>query len=833
MVETTEKRDLVLPPGTYAYVQDETKGQIRTFVGPVVINQTGQDRPVKYDHSKREFRPVSLREAQEKMPLALEGDYIVLENPSGNKTHPQEGSPTAPPELKFGSKVNLPGPTTFALWPGQAASVIRGHNLRSNQYLVVRIYNEEEAKTNWASAVMKSVDVVAVEGEAKPLTAEKPNLTTGKLLNIKGTEVSFYIPPTGVEVVADSEGNYLREAETLEQMDYCVLVDENGRKRYERGPQVVFPQPTERFFIKDGSRKFRAYELTPISGIHIKVIAPYKEEDSTERKEGEELFLTGDTKHGGTAIYFPRPEHSIVQYGEKDKHYATAVPAGEGRYVMERLTGKIYTKIGPDMALLDPRFEVFVRRCLTDKAVQLWYPGNSEALAYNQNLRSLMQSQQGVRADFVEETMMNFSASPAMARKFSEGASAAAMADVFARSTTYTPPRTVTLDTKYDGVPRINVWTGYAVNVVSATGKRRVEVGPKTILLEYDETLEVLEMSTGKPKNTDKLERTVYLRVKNNKVSDIIQNVETRDHVPLTIKLAFRVDFDGDPDSWFSVENYVKLLCDHVRSMLKGYVRTLEVDNFYSNGVAMIRDFLLGKSENGSRIGLVFPENGMMVRDVEVLDIKIENEQIATMLKQAQQDVMAANIGLTKAEKQFAITKRTEVITREQLQEKATTAKLQADLETAKIADALSIALAEIGSKLQKATYQEEVTKQEELVKDVTHLAQMARQEAESKFKQSVAKETASLKILELQADTKSVTERFTAAQQGFSEALLALSNNDTLAKVVQAGSVQQIIGGPSLVEAIVKILAGTGLEDVGKKMIERGADRMSIPTAR
>ena len=39
----------------------------------------------------------------------------------------------------------------------------------------------------------------------------------------------------------------------------------------------------------------------------------------------------------------------------------------------------------------------------------------------------------------------------------------------------------------------------------------------------YDETLALLELSTGKPKTTDQLLGTVYLRVDNNLVSDIVR----------------------------------------------------------------------------------------------------------------------------------------------------------------------------------------------------------------------------------------------------------------------------------------------------------------------
>lgn len=50
--------------------------------------------------------------------------------------------------------------------------------------------------------------------------------------------------------------------------------------------------------------------------------------------------------------------------------------------------------------------------------------------------------------------------------------------------TKYTEPRQLTLNTKYDGVPKIEVWPGYAVLVVGSEGSRRVVEGPQVILLE-------------------------------------------------------------------------------------------------------------------------------------------------------------------------------------------------------------------------------------------------------------------------------------------------------------------------------------------------------------
>ncbi|MEM3341451.1 MAG: hypothetical protein QW728_02035, partial [Thermoplasmata archaeon] len=390
--ERERERDLVLNPRQYAYILDLTKGHVNVYVGPHKTSLANTDRPVRYSPESRRFEECRLEEAIRDFPAADEGSYIVLENPAEDKNeHPNPG-PNSMARLNYGRKVNIPGPITFPLWPGQVAQVIPGHNLRSNQYLLVRVYNEEAAKANWSKAIVKKVSTEKDEGSK----SEVPELITGQLLIIKGTEVSFYIPPTGIEVVPDEMGNYTRTAVTLERLEYCILLDENGNKRYVRGPDVVFPSPTETFVQKGGSRKFMAIELSELSGLYIKVIAPY-EENGRKYTEGEELFITGKDQ----MIYFPRPEHSIIRYGNQTIHYAVAIPEGEARYVLNKQTGQISLVKGPQMFLPDPRKEVIVRRVLSPTLCELLYPGNTEALEYNKKLAGILSQQKG--SDFLTE----------------------------------------------------------------------------------------------------------------------------------------------------------------------------------------------------------------------------------------------------------------------------------------------------------------------------------------------------------------------------------------------------------------------------------------------
>ncbi len=654
MDDRNNKRDLVLSPSEYAYMQDVTKGIVKTYTGPTVINPTAQERPVVFDASTKLFAPCSLEQAVQQIAIAPEGYYLILKNPSHKYDHPPSGGVYPSPDLDVGRKINITGPCAFALWPGQMVKLVQGHHLRSNQYLLVRVYNEDEARKNWGQAVIKPASTEPASADAvpaEPIARVPSDLTVGKQLIIKGTDVSFYIPPTGVGVVTDEHGSWVRDALTLERLEYCILVEQNGKKRYERGPQVVFPEPTEAFITKDGARKFKAIELNEIQGLHVKVIAPYSEGGKTHR-EGDELFITGKE----TAIYFPREEHSLVRYDGREKHFAVAVPAGEGRFVMNRKTGAIKMARGPAMLLPNPVDEVIVRRVLSERECATWYPGNTEVLTYNRSLRALEDTGEGrpgaVAEGEVQKQQKNRGASAAQQVAMGPTATLAKEAiagDSLDRTNQFTKPRTLVFNTKYEGVPSLNVWVGYAVLVVDKQGRRRVEQGPKNLLFEYDETLEVIQLSTGKPKTSDRLIETVFLRVLNNKVGDICV-VETSDHVAVTLEYSMRVNFLGEPLRWFEVENYVKFLCDHVRSVLKGAIKKHSIEAFYAQSVEIIRDTVLGKADDkGGRPGMKFAENGMHVTDVELLDVTIDDDGIAELLSTAQHEAVQANIAVLRA----------------------------------------------------------------------------------------------------------------------------------------------------------------------------------------
>ena len=794
------QRDLTLAENEYCFLQSRTNGIIKTYSGPITMTISAQETLVYFDEKTKTFKETNdFARAKHINVIIPESWYCILKNPAPDNVHPETAKAMASPGLRIGKKINVVGNDSFSLFPGQMARVIQGHRIRTNQYLLARIYDVDSIKD-------------------KPADDEYYN---GKLLVIKGTETPFYIPPTGIEVIPidnDPKKGYVREAITLERLEYCILKDENGNKNYRNGPDVVFPKPTESFVTSPkGGYVFRAIELSPISGIYVKVIAEYKDKDAQGNEVihpiGEELFITGNDQ----MIYYPRPEHAVINYDNKMMHHAIAIPEGEGRYIMDRLTGVIKTVKGPAMYLPDPRTEVVVKRKLSAKQCELWYPGNADALEYNINL-----SEKAVEKATKKNVDLDMFAFSALTSMDSTLANLEAKANI-SRGTSYTKPRTITLDNKFEGVVSIDVWTGYAVNVISKDGTRKIVRGPQTILLDYDQTLEVLELSTGRPKTTDNLIKTVFLRHENNKVSDII-NIETKDFVKAAVKVSYCVDFDHKyMDKWFSIENYIKFMCDRERALIKRAAKNYTIEEFWANYGDIVRNIAINApapgDESDGRHGLFFHENGMCVTDCEVLSIAVDSS-IEKLLIQHQHDAVRKNLELASANKQAEVAEAMSIAE-----------KAMMTLESEKLRNKMTLQEAEA---TQKQAIQSKINRQNEAEKLAAKQAEMdmqvvidaiaeaGRARKEADFKQTLAQD-AERNALEVQHE-KEMADIEKAKQEAYAATIATIMNSITpqLVEAITIGGKAELTEtlakhmspyamakGESVVETTQKLLNG------------------------
>ena len=811
------QKDLVLAINEYAFVMDETKGNVSCWVGPVKTSLSTSDKLVSFNEKNKRFEKCSHNEAINLFATAPEGWYIALKNPAEGNKHPNVGTANSLPEkMNIGTKINIPGPVSFALYPGQMAKVIKGHSLRSNQYLLARVYDADSLNPKG--------------DETKEASSAK--YVNGQILIIKGKDVSFYIPPTGIEVIPIDDNyskGYVRDALSLERLEYCILKDEDGTKRYVHGPAVVTPKATEKFVKeeKTGSIKYRAIELSEISGVYIKVIADYTE-NNRKYKTGEELFITGKDQ----MIYYPRPEHTFITYDNKIKHHAIAIPKGEGRYVMNRKTGDIKTVTGPAMYLPDPREEVVVKRVLSKTQCELWYPGNKEVLNANGYIEPVTIHNDNInRSKRYDYDFDSLSSAFSYTNEASVTASCALDSAVTAinlnllpevnnsanvsRNTEYTAPRTLNLNSsKFEGAVTLDVWTGFAVNVISKDGTRKVVKGPQTIILDYDQTLDMLQLSTGKPKTTDRLEKTVFLRHENNRVSDIIY-VTTKDSVAAKIKVSYLINFDEKAqEKWFSIDNYVKHLCDWARAEIKEYIAGMNIEDLYYN-TALIVKSALGLIEEDS---ITFDENGMMLNGVEVLDLELDS-RVARHIEESNFEKLQKNLEKQVEEEKFKIQKEILKINAEKtrlnsqyIQEKLTLeAKEQQMSRDIKFAEAKALDTEEKRRKEAEVDLNNLTT--------FIHQEKMKRLEEENNLEIRKKQAESQIRKDEEEAKAAAIVTILEAIGPELATAMNDANNKDVIVAMMSAVSPYSMARNEEVSETINRLVRGTALDDVIKKM--------------
>ena len=812
MAENERDRDLVLAPNEYAFVLDSTKGIVNCIVGSYKLSLSNSDKLVKFDEKTKRFVECNAAEAIKTFVTAPENWYVVLKNPTRDGSHPRIGSSNNLPELQIGKKVNILGPVSFALHPGQMANVVQGHKMKSNQYMIARVYDDSD------------------------LSEEYKGLSVGDQIIIKGTDLAFYMPPTGVEIVPTVDNKYVRNAVSLERLQYCILVSENGEKRYVKGPDVVFPNVDEKFVTNtsNGSYIFKAIELSDISGIYIKVIADYVDENDIEHKAGEELFITGKEQK----IYYPRAEHSIISYEDKVLHHAIAIPAGEGRYILSRLDGKIKTVKGPCMYLPDPRKEVVVRRKLSEKECRLWYPGNKEVLKYNDIMPTTTLDKLGELSDAFNKlgstiTTTNYAPSSvtlccnsinadSLNNGFLGQDNAVVADDGFNRGNTYSKPRTITIDNKYDGVVTIEVWTGYAVNVVNKDGRRKTIVGPQTYLMEYDETLEVVHTADGD---------TVFLRIDNDRIDDVI-HVQTKDFVDIDIAVTYCVNFaTTHQDKWFGIKDYSSYLIDYERSNIKKAVKEYCLEEFYSNGADIIKNTVTPVVQSGGKknsddvtaVGKYF-SNGMYVNSVEVLNIKIANNNVRELLDRHQANIVSKSLELSAATKEMAVTKELEKLRAERLQLEYERAMNEIDVKNKttmeQIARDAQIARAKEDN--QKAI--KEAEKNLQPILDEIQKSELARDKKDSDQTLAWQKEHDKIEVDKQKAYTDAVKKVVDSISPELVAAITTSSKADMVKEIAQSLSPYALASeNESVADLVDKLLRGSGLEGVVNLKIDDG----------
>ncbi|MDP1920218.1 MAG: hypothetical protein Q8L14_28495 [Myxococcales bacterium] len=709
------ERDILIASNEYAYVQDLTKGDIVLYVGPTKISLSNTERLVDFKNER--FLPVRGEEgASGVCPFiaASSTQYVVLENPAKDAAvKPVKGNNSAI-ELLNGRRVVVAGPASFPLWPGQKARVVAGHELYEDQYLRVRVSDR-------------------VEGDPAPIGSERI---------VKGSEVSFYLPKTGLEVMPDSTGSYVRNAVTLVDGQYCVLRGPRGQRRFVRGPGVVFPEAWEEFHTIAGARVFAAYAMRKDKGLHIRVVKTFEAKAGEQvplgtYQAGQELFLAGRED-----LFFPT--ESLEVLGE-----VSSIPLAEKEAisVRELATGQIRTIAGPAAYLPDPTRVQLMKRPLDAETIKRW------------NLKG------------------------------------------------------------YDGTraPAITIPPSYAV-LVTAKTRREVVKGPQVRILDFDEELGVLSLSTGTPKTDAALLPTCFLLVDGNKVSDRLE-VRTSDHVQLEVRLSYRVSFSSSPGSddarWFNVSNYVALLCDHLGSIVRAAVRATPIDRFHAASTEILRGAVLGEKKGDKRTGREFEENGMLVYDVEVLEVRILDGDVDELITDAQRSAITSEVARRKEGLRLLTEQAKHTVDRAVFEAQRQTQEAELALEAAR----RQLAAAKAEGKVEAARI--EVLGKAKTDADALELASVAQTLAKAR--------TAEVDERALTAQVNAFRAQMESMQPELIATLKSLGNQQLAASLTQHLGPLAILGGESVVDVASRLLAAlpagpTGVDLAAATLKRKGA---------
>lgn len=610
----------------------------------------------------------------------------------------------------------------------------------------------------------------------------------------------------------------VRQAAVLAEKEFCVIVTSDGAREIHIGPARVFPGPYDRFQTagSDG-RTYYAYEMLPQRALWIRVVARIDRKalqdklpngvkleppEKTEFVPGDELLITGVS-----GFFFPFNEIEVLSpdpanFGaavvgnDHSRVFIEAVGIDQksGIYVRDLKTGEVRLVRGKQSYLVDPRREARVQRVVPSKLWNLWVAEGEPHKAVQPG-------------------------SPAV-----------------------TTPWALSVTIPHQA----------AVLVTSASGRRVVE-GPGVALLEYDEALVAMRLSTGKPKTTDRLLETCFLRPRDNRVTDVIP-LQTGDFVVVEVKIVLHVTFEeAAREKWFNSDNYVKILTDRVRSLLRREARSKSLSELWPQTTRLVRDTVLGpKPEGGGkRAGLRFDEIGMVVTELEVLTQEIKDPAIAALMQSVQRESVTLAIGDRQAQETLASAKLRDDLAKNQAELDGAAARRGAELlqlksrlsQEADLAGLAAegelrrrrfdlergLATAESAAKIERGKAEAEAAA---ALRVSGAEAQARAAEALHAEERSHAQKMRELEILLIDAQSRATVAERQSVQPHLVEALTALGDKALLASAAENMNLVSLFRGKD-VGQILEAVFGAGFKPALEAALSRkgAADRQAEPT--
>jgi major vault protein len=594
---------------------------------------------------------------------------------------------------------------------------------------------------------------------------------------------------------------YARRAVVLGPKEFCYLFDADGNARIVRGPARVFPGPYDTFMQRGSRRRsYDAFELAEHQALWLRIISPITKDklalhlppgfplDREHYEAGHELIV-----RGLPSVFFPFIEAEVVNPSTREPHVgndhesviidAIGIDQRAGIYVRDLRTGIVRLVRGETSYLVDPRFEEHLHRR-------------------------------------VPREQWNLTVAHAEPHKACAG------------------PEQVTTPWALS----VLIPNNEAV-LVSSHHRRRVEQGPKVVLLEYEESLASLRLSKGPSKDGHSTMATSFLRVSGARVADTFE-LESSDFVRFKVKLGFMGHFEGESERWFQVDDPVKLLADTARAKVREAARAETATRLLKELPALVRQTLF-KDATPMR----FVENGMVIDNVDVLHVSITDADLAQLFAQAQREAVKLQLTDEQAVRRLASARHQDSISAQEVALRGEEAKRNAasgvveaeashsvELRAAQLKSERDALVLERKQQHDRRLLDFQVAAEQKIGESTAarklHDADVASRAAEL-LHQPDEKHRAALAAIDKDV-ARSLAEadalRLAAIQSELVGALHAAADSEVMKAAANNMNLVALLGGKSPSELLGQILRGTPLDRSVRSMKSRAGEPGAAP---
>ena len=252
---------------------------------------------------------------------------------------------------------------------------------------------------------------------------------------------------------------------------------------------------------------------------------------------------------------------------------------------------------------------------------------------------------------------------------------------------------------------------------------------------------------------------------------------------------------------------------------MKREAKKHNIQDFYQNATDITRNVILNISENKSAdkpstTGRLFKENGMMIKDVEVLSVGVESS-VAKILNDHQSEIIKKNLELSDAEARAAVVKKLAEYDRQEAQLKNEEEMYRIELKNKETQARIDAEAAEQAKRAEVTKAQKTAIKDLQPILNEVLDAELTRDKARSEEQIRHEKEIANIEKAKQAAYAETVKKIMASISPDLVAALNAQANASMLENVTEAVAPYAIAKDESISDFTNKMLRGTSIEGI------------------